>query len=178
MARICDWTEVLEDGEQLLWQGRPGIGVFVSTFQYLIMATFLLSITNIYYFSGGPPEKHSLAVNLFYTAYFVLIVLYVLWPLVVRRRSKYAVTNKRALIAVQKPSARTQITSYPAQDWTPLVLTDKPPSNLYFTSRETFALRAANRHQKVGFEQISDGNDVHKIMQDVQSACNQDRVAS
>lgn len=177
MARICDWAEVLEDDERLLWQGRPGIGIVVSTFQYLVMATFLLSVTNIYYFSGGPPEKHALAVNLFYIAYFVSIVLYVLWPSFVRSRSRYAVTNKRALIAMNKPFAQAQITSYPAQNWTPLVLTDKHPSNLYFTSRELFALRAANRHKKVGFEQISDGNDVHKVMQDVQSACNQDRVA-
>lgn len=174
MANICDWTEVLEDDERLLWQGRPGIGVVVSTFQYLIMATFLLSVSNIYYFSGGPPEKHALAVDLFYTAYFVLIVLYVLWPSVIRRRSKYAVTDKRALIAMQRPFSQTQITSYPAQDWTPLVLAGKAPSNLYFTNRKILALRAADRNVQAGFEQISNGNDVHKIMQDVQSARSQD----
>lgn len=176
MARICDWTEVLEDGEQLLWQGRPGIGIVVSFFHYTSILAFVLSFANIYYFSERS-EQHPLAVHLLFIFYFLLLAWSIVGPSFVRRRSKYAVTNKRALIAVHKPFARTQTTSYPAQDWTPLVLTDKPPSNLYFTSRETFALRAANRHQKVGFEQISDGNDVHKIMQDVQSACNQDRVA-
>jgi len=177
LARICDWTEVLEDGEKLLWQGRPGIGIVVSFVHYIFILSFVLNFANIYYFSERS-EQHSLAVHLLFIFYFLLLAWTIVGPSFVRRRSNYALKNKRALIAMHKPFAQAQITSYPAQNWTPLVLTDKPPSNLYFSSRKTLAFRAADRHQKVGFEQISDGNDVHKIMQDVQSACNQDRVAS
>ncbi|OIQ36001.1 MAG: hypothetical protein BM558_14400 [Roseobacter sp. MedPE-SW] len=174
MVKICDWTEVLEDDERLLWQGRPGTGIVVSTAYYLFAFNIAI-LSAVHYFYSNAREPYFTAVSIFYVILFCVMTAWgLVWPSVIRRCCKYAVTNKRALVAVQKPFTQTQITSYPAQDWTPLVLTDKAPANLYFTSRKILALRAADRNVQVGFEQISNGNDVHKIMQDVQSARSQD----
>lgn len=172
MTEICDWTEDLEEGEKLLWQGRPGIGIIFSAHHYLFAAIITI-LSSVHYFYSNAREPYFTGISLSYVILFLVLAGALLWPSIIRHHSRYAVTNKRALIAAQKPFHQTQITSYPAQDWTPLVLAGKAPSNLYFTSRKILALRAADRNVQVGFEQISNGNDVHKIMQDVQFACSQ-----
>lgn len=147
MVRVCDWTEVLEDGETLLWQGRPGIGIVFTT-AYCLFASNIAILTAIHYFYSNAREPYFTGITLTYLILFCGMTAWgLLWPSLTRYRSRYVVTNKRALVAVQKPFAHPQFISYPAQDWTHLVLAGKSPSNLFFRAGKPlhFGLRTDTR---------------------------------
>ncbi len=173
------WQPYLEADERLLWQGRPAGGVrlderlrrrlffgilFIGIFVYLIFGE---QITGAPSPSSFPPG-----------AGIAVIVLGILWlavpvisDAVTRARTRYALTNKRALIA--RGGSGHRIKSYAIDSRTEI---DYRPSNLAainFAQRRESVMETSGTTQGrgfvgVGFRYLTDGEKVYDLMTKVQ----------
>jgi hypothetical protein len=98
----------------------------------------------------------------------------VFWSAYVRRNSHYSLTDRRAFIASDLLLLGRRLKSYPITRDTPLELVDGTLSNLYFASKSRSGKNGSTHTTPVGFERISDGREVYRMMRDIQSRSSQD----
>lgn len=166
------WQGILDADESILWQGSPdpsvhldiaklgalGFGLAFSGFAlfWMIMASqaggLFWMFGLIHFFAGvavgfGP---------IFGTAW-------------VRRHTFYTLTTKRAFIAKDLPIKGRSLKSYPITAGTVIDLDLGPPGSVFFA---TESKRRENGYDtiQIGFERISDAQDVFRRMRDVQNA--------
>lgn len=175
---MTDWNRDLKPGEVLLWQGAPDpqgpglypaptrrarlslIGLLGGVSLLLILAlgrqlqrspTLWLAVAvlvgpmlwAVWYFTGGKPRVDA-------------------WW---RRRTSYALTDQRALIAVDWPLIGRRCTSHPVARWGNPTWAGTTPGHVHFRW-----LRVRNQSGRgavipVAFEAIHDGAQVLELMQ-------------
>jgi len=164
------WAAILDEGEKILWQGRPdGAVVFkavnIMTFIFgLFFAGFALFWMVMAAQGGGGfwmfgLLHFSVGIGLSFGSLF--------WGAFKRRHTWYTLTDRRAFIATNLPLKGRQIKSYPIKPETLLDFTDGPFATLNFGVEWR---RGKNKSYTVdiGFERIKDGPKVYRLMRDIQ----------
>ncbi|MEM7121884.1 MAG: hypothetical protein AAF563_11445 [Pseudomonadota bacterium] len=173
------WQPYLNDGERLLWQGRPASGIrldgrlrrrlafgilFIAIFVYLIFGEHITGTPS----TSGFPQGAGVAV----------IVLGVLWlavPIisdsVTRSRTRYALTNERALIA--RGGSGHRVKSYAINSQTEIDYRRGELATINFAQRresitETSGTTQGRGYVGVGFRYLTDGEKVYDLMTKIQ----------
>ena len=176
------WKAILDPGEEILWQGRPGTKVDLPQFQPLdLMTGGVLALAGGYVLVNrvlplsdleGAPASHrvglpALALGLLAIGAWIALAL-PYWRAWLRRFTWYTLTNRRAFITTDIPGRGKTLAAYPITRHMPVAL-DALTSSVHFTTR-TQTLKGGARQVPHGFEQIGDARDVHRMMCDLQKA--------
>lgn len=166
------WQGILDDDEEIRWQGRPDDAV-VWKLRYLFTGIFGL------FFAGFALFWMSMAASaggyfwMFGLIHFSvgLGIAFVppfgnAWR---RRHSWYTLTNRRALIATDLPLLGRKLKSYPIRRDTMLEFDSGDPATIIFSS-ETRRTNNGSRTVKIGFDRIPDGRTVYALIRDIQKA--------
>jgi len=167
------WEDILDKGEEIVWQGRPDGAVhfrpanIVPMLFGLAFAGFAVFWMVMASSAGGGFWMFGL---IHFSVGLSLALSPVFWGPFKRRRTWYTLTNRRAIIATDLPLKGRQLKSYPINDTTILNFTPGPLSSIMF-SQET---RRGNKGRRytvdIGFEFITDGDEVYRLMRDIQRA--------
>ena len=171
------WSDYLEPGERILWEGRPDGGVSCRgldpkrTLFGLFFTAFALFWT-LAAAANSNPRDGLLA------TFFPLFGLLFIWQglrmagatrlldAFRRRHSWYTLTNRRAFIATDM-FGRRDLQTWPIGSDSVLTLDEGPPDSVWFAERPGRRGRP-RRPQPVGFERIADGGEVLRLMRQVQ----------
>ncbi|GLQ35909.1 hypothetical protein GCM10007939_21930 [Amylibacter marinus] len=168
---------ILEEGEVFIWQGRPKTGIVLS-FNYvpfaiigLLFAVFA-ALWMISTFQRGSP------IWMFGIIHFIFGVLILVSPFVFaprnRARTRYALTNQRALISSHSHMCQMRLRSFPITKDMPIELKKgKYPSVFFgpelFSDRSMRSLNGqASGTRKMGFELIDEAQEVYDTMCEIQ----------
>ena len=157
------WTGLLDPGESLIWTGAPVgppprslaewgttiFGLFFAGFAFfwIMAAGFPFGLFGLLHFSAG------------------IFVAFGMRHLLVRRfaRARYALTDRRALLAVG-----TRITSWPITPAMSIEVEASAPGSILFESEAPNPRRQIVRALR-GFEQISDAQPVYRRIRALQT---------
>jgi hypothetical protein len=166
------WQGILDDDEEIRWQGRPD-GAVVWKLRYFFTGIFGL------FFAGFALFWMAMAASAggyFWT--FGLIHFSVGIGIAVvppfgnawrRRHSWYTLTDRRALIATDLPLVGRKLKSYPIRRDTMLEFDSAEPATIIFSS-ETRRTKNGTRTVKIGFDRIPDGRSVYALIREIQKA--------
>lgn len=164
------WDDILETGENILWQGCPAIHfririghVFTVLFG-LAFAGFALFWMIMAAQAGGGFWMFGLL------HFFVGLGLAFGTPFYDRYRRQhtwYTLTNRRAFIATDLPLAGRKIKSFPINTGTVLDYRETDPPSIFF-AHEYRQSKNGSRRIEIGFYGIHDGADVLSLMRGIQ----------
>lgn len=165
------WDGILDDGETILWQGRPDgaitlrpANIFTLLFGCVFAGFALFWMAGVFQ-AGGSFWAFGL---IHFSVGVGIIVQALFWDAFRRRRSWYTLTSRRAFIATDLPLMGRRLKSYPITAETTLELIDKTPPSVHFATR-TKRTKNGSREIPVGFERIADGREVYRQMRDIQT---------
>ena len=170
MSAPPGWEGLLDEGEEILWQGRPAARFSLNGVHPMsvLMGVFFMGFS-VFWMStaagfGGYFWMFGL---LFFGIGFWNAVGVHLWRVLLRAGTHYTLTSRRAYVASNAAGQKT-LKSYPIDANTPLQFDGGDPATIWFgarnrTQRGLTALPAA-------FEQISDGRTVYALFRQVQEA--------
>lgn len=170
----ANWSGYLDSNEKLLWTGRPHIilklnahSVFPSLFGICFLSfTLFWGVSFLHGFIPSPINFIVLMVFLlFLTVGMWLTFGYHIWMIYQKRRTRYALTNKRALVLTAAP--RTRLASYGIDARTNVEIRPGRRSSILFATRlETWW--GGPREVGVGFEDIDEGQFVYRLIREMQ----------
>ncbi len=170
MKRYDGWDGILEEGEEILWQGRPDshfrikIGqipaiLFGSAFSGFALFWMLMAASGGGYFW------------MFGLIHFSVGIGIGVGPIVTdnirRKNTWYTLTDRRAFIASDMPFVGRRLLSYPITATTLLDLRDYDPGSIFF-AEEFKRTKNGSRRIAIGFEAIPDAPEVLKLMRKIQ----------
>jgi len=165
-AERAGWAAYLDDDERLVWVGAPEPGLRASGSDLAPTAFGLLffafSVVWVWQASGpGAPWFFP-----FFGLPFVVVGAYLtvgryFWEAWLRGRTRYALTDRRAIIAVN--GLIRSLKSYPLSSAARLELLDGDPGTVNFATRLVRGRRSV-REVAVGFEYIADARGVFALM--------------
>lgn len=165
------WEGILDEGEQILWQGRPDAAVVwkighAMTFVFgLFFAGFALFWMVMASQAGGGFWMFGL---IHFGAGIAIAVgppFYASWR---RKHTWYTLTDRRAFIATDKPFAGRKLKSFPITEKTALEYESGQPASIYF-AHEYRSGKNGSRRVPVGFERIEGGAEVYGMFREIQS---------
>ncbi len=167
---VPGWEGLLDEGEEIVWQGRPdGKVVFrvgnIATFIFgLFFAGFALFWMVMASFAGGFFWMFGL---IHFSVGIGISAGGLFWNAFKRRRSWYTLTNQRAFIASELPLVGRKLRSFPITAGTVLEFDNRDPATIYFASEQR---RNNNKTYtvKIGFERIENGREVFAKIGDIQ----------
>ncbi len=171
MSGATGWQDILDPGEQIIWQGRPD-GAVVLRAKNIMLLVFGLIFAGFALFwmvlaanAGGwfwmfGLIHFSVGVGIIWSA--------VYWSAYRRRRSWYTLTDRRAFIATDLPIRGKRLKSWPITPETSLELVEGPPATVNFAT-EVKRGEHSTYQVAVGFERIPDGKEVYRMLRDVQA---------
>ena len=168
------WQGILDEGEQILWQGEPAQGIRFETLdlRHIIPAVFITCF-GLFWMS------QAVQFSLFFAAFGLFVVGSGLWqtlgpvlrPAFIRARSFYTLTDRRAIIATDLPFQGRRLASYPIDRATPLeYVASEPPSIL-------FGPPTGDKRMRAGFSYIADADRVMAMMRQIQRGQTSDQPA-
>ncbi|SMO62462.1 hypothetical protein SAMN06265173_107121 [Thalassovita litoralis] len=173
MTTAQGWEDILDQDEQILWQGRPDGAVVISPLS-LLPALFGLFFAGFALFwmimaskAGGifwmfGLIHFSVGLGLAFGAVFGKPYKY--------RHTWYTLTNKRAFIATDLPFRGKRLKSYAIDSTSPLSMEDEGRFAAVQFATETYRTKNRTRTRRVGFDRITDGHHVYRLMRDIRSS--------
>lgn len=170
------WSGLLDRGENILWQGRPSGRV------HLGLANIPLMLFGLF-FAGFALFWMKMASGaggnfwMFGLIHFTVGVAIVLFPLLgqpmLRRRSFYTLTNRRAFIGTDLPLTGRRLRSWVISPQTMLELIEYPDGlgTVNFAlapSTATYRRRRRAGGRSIGFQRIGDASRVYAMMSKIQ----------
>jgi hypothetical protein len=170
------WHIYLDRGEKLLWEGAPLPGLrfkpsdlFLSIFGafFFGFAVFWIGMASS---MGGGMSGFEMIFPLFGLP-FVAVGAYLMigryfWEAHVRTKTRYALTNKRAIVA--KSAWGRSLKSWPINSSTQIEYQPGSAATLYFAKEEKRGSKGSRYTVKKGFQYIPDGDAVYRLMRQVQ----------
>jgi len=164
------WDGILDDGETILWQGRPDkkvvfkashiftfiFGCFFAGFAFFWM--LMASLGGGYFWMFG---------LLHFTAGLCVMLGPILWPAWARRHTWYTLTDHRAFIATDIPLAGRNLKSYEISAKSPIEFEQGKLSSIFF-AKDYHRTKNGSRQVRIGFERIEDGATVMQLIRQVQ----------
>ena len=172
MGAETGWDGILDDGERILWQGRPDNRVafrasHIFTFIFgVFFAGFALFWMIMASQAGGGFWMFGL---IHFTAGVGIMLGPIFWPAWSRRHTWYTLTDRRAFIATDIPMMGKKLKSYPIEAGTPIDFRRGEPATLYF-AKEYHSTKNGSREVQIGFEWIEDGDSVYRMIRDIQQS--------
>jgi len=169
------WEDYLDTDEKLLWKGAPakglrlsGSGLVLSFFGFFFLAFALFWIGMAASMNGGSGME---AVFPLFGVPFVLIGLWLVaghwfFDAYKRKHSRYALTNKRALIARTVYGRRME--RYPIERSNQIRLISGKLDTVYF-AQKTYRSKNGTQVKNIGFRFIHDGQAVYDLLRKVQA---------
>ena len=171
------WGPYLDRGERILWEGAPagGLRFRASDLPLSLFGAFFFSFACFWVYmastmGGGAPGAFGLIFPLFGLP-FIAVGLYLLvgrffWGAYKRGRTRYALTEKRAIIATN--AFGRKLKSYPISASTRLDYEPGPEATIWFAKEERRGQKGRRYTVKKGFEYVSGGDDLYRLMRRVQ----------
>lgn len=166
------WQDILDQGETILWQGRPD-GSVVMNVANIATSLFGLAFAGFALFwmimasqAGGFFWMFGL---LHFSVGVGLAAGPMVWSAYRRRNTWYTLTDRRAFIATSLPIKGKTLGSFPITEDMVLSLKDGPPDSVHFATR-TRRTKNGSRLVDIGFERIEDGKNVYRMMRDIQKS--------
>lgn len=170
MSTPSGWEGILDDDEEIRWQGRPD-GAVVWKASHIFTGLFGLAFAGFALFwmimasqAGGGFWAFGLI------HFFVGLSIGIappFWNVYKRRNSWYTLTNRRALIATDLPLIGRKLKSYPISKGTVLEFNSGNPDSIIFASERRRSKNGTYK-VKIGFERIVEGQQVYRMIRDIQ----------
>lgn len=166
------WEGILEEGEQILWQGAPDPRVIFSLTQIpeilfgLFFAGFALFWTTMASLTGGIFGLFGLP--------FLVVGLMVIFKsnylmAFLNRHTYYTLTSRRAIIATSFPYVKREMKSYPIDAKTEIELSQEDEfGTIIFHRKLWHSRRSGSRSKDIGFYRIQDARRVFSLMRQIQ----------
>lgn len=170
MSAPAGWEGILDEGETIVWQGRPDASIVMvpsrigGFFFGLVFSGFALFWMVMAAQAGGVFWMFGLIH--FFTGLGISLGA-VFWSAWRRRHTWYTLSDRRAFIATDIPFKGRKLKSYPV---TGDMVIDYKAGN-FATLHFAQEMRRVNKSRKmvsVGFERIPDGDKVYRLMRDIQ----------
>lgn len=168
------WKPYLDADEKILWTGQPKPGLsfkpsdlLLSGFGFFFFA-FAIFWTTMASSMGSEAGLFGYIFPLFGVP-FILVGGYLLfgrffWEAYSRGKTRYALTNRRAIIA--KSAMGRSMTSHPITGSSPVEMEIGPPDTVNFATRFV-RTKNGGHNVPVGFERIEDGAAVYKLLREI-----------
>ena len=170
-AAPAGWDGILDEGETIVWQGRPDPAFHVG-FGHLFIALFGLVFAGFALFWMAMAAQAGGGFWMFGLIHFSIgaaLVFNAVFGETIRRRGTwYTLTTRRAFIATDLPIKGKKLTSYPITGMTPLDYIDGPLATIRFAKEVRRGSKGSRYSVPVGFERIEDGEAVYKVFRKVQ----------
>lgn len=176
------WEAYFDPGERLIWQGAPVPGVHVGPggiFLSLFGLPFLLAGLGVFFGgiyalfrgdAGFMDGAGGLFAMVFALPFICVGGLLTSWPWVrgplEARRVRYALTDRRAYVA--KRFFKRSMESYPIVPEAPLELERGKTDSVYFHTYHTRDSDGDTTVNRVGFENIAEGEEVYGLLRRIQ----------
>lgn len=170
-AAPAGWDGILDEGEQIVWQGRPdpafhfAIGKAFTTIFGLFFAGFALFWMVMASRAGGVFWMFGL---IHFAAGVGIIFHSTWWDTLRRRNTWYTLTDRRAFIATNLPFKGKRLQSYPITEATPLDYSAGPLATIHFAREDRRGNKGRRYTVPIGFERIEGGDTVYKLFRKVQ----------
>ncbi len=164
------WQSILDDDEEILWQGQPdpkvrlGVKNIIGMVFGLMFSAFALVWMVLAAQAGGFFWMFGL---LHFSVGLLIAFVALFWETFLRRRVWYTLTNQRAFVASDLPVLGRRLKSYPIDEDTVLEFVDEEPASIYFAQEQRRGKRSTYT-VKVGFQKIPDGRKLFRMFRDVQ----------
>ena len=170
-AQTDGWDGILDDGETILWQGRPDaglsfqnidimgtlVGLFFIGFSifWMTMAMNIASDFGRTGFGGFLPKIFPLFGLPFFFIGCYNAFGHIFWDAYLRSKTHYTLTKKRTFIATDHPSKGKLLIDRDIDADKTITLKVGPPGSVFFQGTNN------------GFKRIEDGRHVHKLMRQI-----------
>ena len=170
------WDAYLDRGEKLLWEGAPAAGLRVraSDLPLSLFGLFFFGFAVFWtYMASGAmdmPGGFGIIFPLFGTPFlavgFYLLVGRFFWNSYVRSRTRYALTNKRAISACSAWGRKLK--SWPINSQTRLEYAPGELATIWFAEEVTRGSKGRTYTTRHGFEYVHGGDELYRLMRRVQ----------
>ncbi len=169
LKRSVSWSDVLRDGEKILWKGRPFPGVRVTNFKIIASVIFIIFIWGILSLQNNPGNQ-----ELDPTRRLVLCSLLVAWILIVWLHdfvrllvTHYAFTQQRCLILTGL--LKRELHSYSIEFAQLKVPEIRFIADVYF-AEEIVEADDGKEYRLIGFENIRNADVVYRDLKKLKRA--------
>lgn len=160
-------TQIFEPGERILWQGRPRVRLDLGTLlaggvSQMWIGLFMIAFALFWIIQtsrDGAPFIFPLFGLLFLGQGVVSVARPVIWPLFLRSRSYYTLTDRTAYVVTDVPGRGRRMTSTPVGSHTPVEWVDSDPPTIIFGTEGT----------AVSFHNIDDAGEVMRLIREMQA---------
>lgn len=164
------WEHILDEGEEIRWQGRPDGAVVwkVANFATLLFGAAFSGFALFWMIMAAAAGGGFWMFGLLH--FFVGIGIGigpVFWGALRRRKSWYTLTNRRAIIATDMPFKGRVLRSYPILTNTVLEIDTNDPASVIFASEQRRRKNGTYK-VKIGFERIVDAKQVYALLRGIQ----------
>jgi hypothetical protein len=170
MTGETGWEGILDETEQVLWQGRPDAKVIlkISSLVGFVFGLFFAGLALFWMIAAAQGGGFFWMFGLLHFSVGVSIALgAVFWDAWRRRHSWYTLTDRRAFIATDMPLRGRSLKSYPFTRETVLDFDGGEPATIMFNHEMRRGRRGPYRVD-VGFERIKNGAEVYRLMREIQ----------
>lgn len=168
------WDSYLDRGEKLLWEGAPRAGLRFRASDLLLSgfgAVFFAFAVFWTYMASGAMEAGPIGMVFplfglpFLAVGFYLMVGRFFWNSYVRSKTRYALTNKRAIVA--RSAAGRKLKSWPITSHTRLEFEPGEEATIWFAEEIKRGSKGRTYTTKHGFEYIEGGDELYRLIRRV-----------
>ncbi|MEM6729353.1 MAG: aspartate carbamoyltransferase catalytic subunit [Pseudomonadota bacterium] len=164
------WEDILDPGEEILWQGRPepGAAIGVEGIFAIPFGVFFAGFSVFWMTMAAQAGGYFWTFGLLFFAVGCGLVWNAIFGKAFRnKRTFYTLTNRRAFIAKDLPFKGKTLKSYPLTGDVPLEWVEGHYPSVHFA---TDRVRTKNGYHErsVGFERIADGTEVYRLIRGIQ----------
>ncbi len=166
MADLSGWQGILDDGETILWQGRPAsrIDWLEGDWRNMLLGGFMMAFALFWMFQAAKSGTFMWVFGMLFLIIGARTALSeTVFPAYIRSRSWYTLTNRRAIVATDVPVRGRRLASFPITAATPVVLAPGDPGSIYFGPL------ALSERKGDGFLMIPEADKVMRIIRKIQS---------
>ena len=170
------WDAYLDRGERLLWEGEPAAGLrfrasdlpvsFFGLFFFGFAVFWTYMASGAMSMPGGFGYIFPLFGLPFLTVGFYLLVGRFFWDSYVRSKTRYALTNKRAIKATTAWGRKLK--SWPIHSDTRLEYEPGELATIWFAEEVKRGSKGRTYTTKHGFEYVQGGDELYRLMRKVQ----------
>lgn len=171
MSVPAGWEGILDEGEKILWQGRPGQdfhipagSIFIALFG-LVFTGFAVFWMSMMAGMAGPFWMFGL---IHFSAGLAVSGSAVFGNTWKRRHSWYTLTDRRAFVATDLPFKGRNLKSYPIGPTTTIDYQAGPPATVHFAEELRSGSKGRTYKARVGFERLDDGAEVMRQIRKAQ----------
>lgn len=163
------WEGIFEEGEHIVWQGRPDgrIAIRAGNIAGVLFGLFFTGIAVFWMTMAFSAGGFAWMYGLLQFAIGVGIVVGAIYGGAYKRqRTWYTLTNRNAYIAVNMPVIGKRLKTYAITSDSVLELDDRQPASVTFASQMR-RTQNGTREIRIGFERIPDGRAVYGLLRDI-----------